>query len=70
MLPKVNALTPLATSDWAIDLQEQWADTHNVDSNTDDDEEDLEVIEWCDKEYNSIEAILSSTPVTVLPRKF
>ncbi|RKL16563.1 hypothetical protein BFJ68_g5178 [Fusarium oxysporum] len=40
----------------------EWADTHNVDSNTDDDEEDLEVIESCDKEYNSIDAILSSTP--------
>ncbi|EWZ84453.1 hypothetical protein FOWG_12248 [Fusarium oxysporum f. sp. lycopersici MN25] len=32
--------------------KEQWAKTHNVDSNTDDDEEDLEVIESCDKDLS------------------
>ncbi|KAL9572597.1 hypothetical protein ACKAV7_003430 [Fusarium commune] len=58
---KYKSLNFGGTSDWAIDLQEEWADTHNVDGNTDDDEEDLEVIESCDKEYNSIDDIPSST---------
>ncbi|KAK2484068.1 hypothetical protein H9L39_05860 [Fusarium oxysporum f. sp. albedinis] len=32
--------------------KEEWADTHNVDSNTDDDEEDLEVIESLSKDLS------------------
>ncbi|KAF5562988.1 killer toxin subunits alpha beta [Fusarium phyllophilum] len=37
------------TSDWAINLQEEWADTHNVDGDIDDGENELELIEPCDK---------------------
>ncbi|KAF5245052.1 hypothetical protein FANTH_7522 [Fusarium anthophilum] len=59
---KYKSLNFGGTSDWAIDLQEEWADTHNVDGDSDDGEDELELIESCDKEYDSIDAIPSSTP--------
>jgi chitinase len=49
------------TSDWAIDLQQEWADTHNVDSDDDEDDEDWESFAKCKTEYNSIDEIPSST---------
>ncbi|ENH66898.1 Killer toxin subunits alpha/beta [Fusarium oxysporum f. sp. cubense race 1] len=49
---KYKSLNFGGTSDWEIDLQEEWADTHNVDGNIDDDEEDLEVIESLSKELS------------------
>ncbi|KAG5804982.1 hypothetical protein H9Q74_010194 [Fusarium xylarioides] len=58
---KYKSLNFGGTSDWAIDLQEEWADTHNVDGDIDDDENELELIEPCDKEYDSIDDIPSST---------
>lgn len=50
------------TSDWAIDLQEEWADTHNIDGDDDsEDDDDWGSFSKCNEKYNSVEEIPSST---------
>ncbi|KAG7433883.1 Killer toxin subunits alpha/beta [Fusarium oxysporum f. sp. raphani] len=61
---KYKSLNFGGTSDWAIDLQEEWADTHNVDG--DDNDEDEDDVGWesfakCNEKYNAVDDIPSST---------
>ncbi|RBQ72288.1 hypothetical protein FVER14953_20617 [Fusarium verticillioides] len=50
------------TSDWAIDLQEEWADTHNVDGDDEgEDDADWGSFAKCNKKYNTVDDIPSST---------
>lgn len=56
------------TSDWAIDLQQFWADTENIDDTRSNFTEGTDgTYEWCDKEYDSVEDIPDSSPGKCIP---
>ncbi|KAM6509638.1 hypothetical protein FALCPG4_017287 [Fusarium falciforme] len=67
-ISKYKGLNFGGTSDWAIDLQQFWADTENIDDTRSNFTEGTDgTYEWCDKEYDSVEDIPDSSPGKCIP---